>query len=508
MTEVKAKVPYHSKNRKGLHDVIMKEIRHVVHIHYEDPTQTLPKPPLIVDLKNWWTEYEETVDDLILRSNVHSCMVDPEDGVIRMKKREAMINCISPGLTYCLRCNTDVTSLLSGTSIKAVVAYISDYVIKASLKIYHIFHIVKDVLNKNTENMGSSAQGKENTRVLVMQMVNSLSSKSPEFENTSLFNYFQMANQVKSTKQQYNDFMKSLRNRDPDVMMDVQAVGPDDNDWLVDDGDQTTKVETLEDPSDAVSIHSFQEGHGLYETHCIRCDRRNLDKAVSNFLGVALPRKDLSDREFYCCEKALTFMKNFNVKYECNNARDDFASQDRQRSRPVPMFSRWRDAEEVEDSDGGDLMGYGEDDYDPPAKDLIHGPRRMACLKEMETAENLLTTSTGSWSQQRSSSNEIMPRFVPKQQLSGEQWKIRVASERQILLDAEYKHVPLNRKRKTVNKELDPGNKATLLNSYYLTKYSKAKNKKLRKWFKPSPLSSNSMQNKIGLSSWLRSCHC
>ncbi|KAJ7655448.1 hypothetical protein B0H17DRAFT_956444, partial [Mycena rosella] len=406
------------------------------------------------------------------RDIIQNTVVDPEDGAIHMKKREAMINCISPDLTYCLRCNTDVTSLLSGTSIKAVVAYISDYVTKASLKIYHIFRAVKDVLNRNTENMGSSAEGKENTRVLVMQMVNSLSSKlqigspmaslyllgnpdrytnvvfkpfwwisyvsevkrvwptaegngsqprevlpskkgddivgvtpvddytfrSPEFENTSLFDYFQMANRVKRTKRQYNDFMESLRNRDPDVMMDVQAVGPDD-DWLVDDGDQTAKVETLEDPSDAVSIHPFQEGHELYETHYIRCDRRNLDKAVPNFLGGALPRKDLSDREFNCCtmmtlfkpwrsgsdlkntvdnwdetfreyefsEKALTLMKNFNVKYECNDARDDFASQDRQRSRPMPMFSRWRDAEEVEDSDGGDLMGYDEDDYDPPA---------------------------------------------------------------------------------------------------------------------------------------------
>ncbi|KAJ7697001.1 hypothetical protein B0H17DRAFT_928751, partial [Mycena rosella] len=162
MAEVKAKVPYHTKNRRN-------------------PTQVLPKPPppLCLDctkelctncgnLKNWWTEYEETVDDLILRSNVHTCClrkdktcsarfprdvymkteVDPADGSINVKKQEFMINCVTPDVTYCIRCNTDVTSLLSGTSIKAVVAYISDYVTKASLKIYHIFDTVKEVLSK------------------------------------------------------------------------------------------------------------------------------------------------------------------------------------------------------------------------------------------------------------------------------------------------------------------------------------------------------------------------
>ncbi|KAJ6618073.1 hypothetical protein B0H10DRAFT_1796060, partial [Mycena sp. CBHHK59/15] len=170
MADVKAKVPYQNKR-------------------YEDPTQIMPTPPPPLcmdcksrpcadlcdncsDLHNWWVEYEETVDDLILRFNVHSCRrclrkdgtcasrfprnvflkteVDPADGSINLKKLEPMINCITPGLTYCLRCNTDVTSLLSGTSIKVVVAYISDYVTKATLKLYHIFDTVGAVLNRNT----------------------------------------------------------------------------------------------------------------------------------------------------------------------------------------------------------------------------------------------------------------------------------------------------------------------------------------------------------------------
>jgi hypothetical protein len=100
------------------------------------------------------------VDDILLRSNVHTCSfsdleksrfkakgclnkdgickahfphpivpqitVNLEDGCITLKKSESMLNTITPCITYIFRCNTDVTSLLSGTSIKAVISYVSD----------------------------------------------------------------------------------------------------------------------------------------------------------------------------------------------------------------------------------------------------------------------------------------------------------------------------------------------------------------------------------------------
>lgn len=55
--------------------------------NYGDPTQTLPEAPLPMcidpntctncsdckDLESWWTRFRTTVDDLVLRSDVHSC---------------------------------------------------------------------------------------------------------------------------------------------------------------------------------------------------------------------------------------------------------------------------------------------------------------------------------------------------------------------------------------------------------------------------------------------------
>ncbi|KDR67902.1 hypothetical protein GALMADRAFT_49412, partial [Galerina marginata CBS 339.88] len=155
---------------------------------YQDPTQTLPDPPPSIcknkacdnescseckNLETWWHKFRNITDDLIFRSNVHTCRdrpgcinkhgnckarfprelfeqseVDPKTGALNIKKGEAWINTLTPLVTYLLRCNSDVTSLLSGTAIKAIVAYISDYVTKPGLKTYSIFDTIKSVFNR------------------------------------------------------------------------------------------------------------------------------------------------------------------------------------------------------------------------------------------------------------------------------------------------------------------------------------------------------------------------
>ena len=147
-------------------------------VSYADPTQTLPVPPpppckvhldsenkVQIDCKQcnefklWDNKYQSTTDDLLLRSNVHSCTkgtkkdgtrkkgqtyvscmdnrwgkckarfprpvvpesVIDETGAVTMKKTEPWINTFTHAVTYLLRCNTDVTSLASGTAIKGVI---------------------------------------------------------------------------------------------------------------------------------------------------------------------------------------------------------------------------------------------------------------------------------------------------------------------------------------------------------------------------------------------------
>ncbi|KAA1479657.1 hypothetical protein DENSPDRAFT_789456, partial [Dentipellis sp. KUC8613] len=121
------------------------------------------------NMKKWQDQYKETTNELLFRCNRHTChpgcrnkkypdcksrfpretrsesSVDPETGSILLKHEEENLNTFSPLLTYLTRCNTDVTSLLSGTAIKAATAYITNYITKSPLKTHTMFEIIKGV---------------------------------------------------------------------------------------------------------------------------------------------------------------------------------------------------------------------------------------------------------------------------------------------------------------------------------------------------------------------------
>ena len=153
-------------------------------IYYNDPTMTMPEPApkkcnaqclqceKCKENSKWWMNLWITFDDILYKSNRHQCSirctanhtksckarfpretreettVDPETGSILLKKREPYINTVTPYLTYLLRCNTDVTSLLSGTAIKAVIAYTTEYVTKTSLKTHTVFDIIRCMMDR------------------------------------------------------------------------------------------------------------------------------------------------------------------------------------------------------------------------------------------------------------------------------------------------------------------------------------------------------------------------
>ncbi|THU94617.1 hypothetical protein K435DRAFT_668099, partial [Dendrothele bispora CBS 962.96] len=214
LAQVRVRVPNAPRKfGSGIHEIIENNDDMLYVPGYKDPTQTLPEipPPLCksesiectnnhcpecVQSIQWWGKYEETVDDILLRSNMHTCKpmynddtvikstdtasqsavkrsayrgcqnregecvkrfprdivsesaVDPDDGHLDIKKLEPMMNTITPELTYAIRANTDVTSLLSGTAIKAVVSYVSDYITKQSLKTHQIFALLADIMEK------------------------------------------------------------------------------------------------------------------------------------------------------------------------------------------------------------------------------------------------------------------------------------------------------------------------------------------------------------------------
>jgi hypothetical protein len=105
------------------------------------------------------------------------CVILQKNQLNLMGLIHAMLNNVTAEVTYLIRSNTDVTSLLAGTAIKAVVAYVSDYISKPALKTYLIFEAVKSVFDRNSEMLAGSLDQKEKACRLLTQIVNNLTSK-------------------------------------------------------------------------------------------------------------------------------------------------------------------------------------------------------------------------------------------------------------------------------------------------------------------------------------------
>lgn len=131
-------------------------------------------------------------------------MVDPKTGALNLKKREAWMNTVTAELTYLLRSNSDVTSLLSGTAIKAIVAYVSDYITKPGLKTYSIFDIIKSIFDKNSEMIGGDLKRKEKVRKIFTQIVNSLTAKMET--GSPMASLYLLGNQDHYTKHKFIPF--------------------------------------------------------------------------------------------------------------------------------------------------------------------------------------------------------------------------------------------------------------------------------------------------------------
>lgn len=160
------------------------------------------------DVQAWYEGHLREADEIVFRSNVHSlkhnrgcrrpngdCRArfprefhafttfDEETGSITLKKQERWINTYNPTLSVLMRCNTDVTPLLSGTMVKAIVAYVTDYITKMDLKTHAIFEAVRMVLH-NEEKAASEVRAPgeipyqpASARTLVSRMVNALTAK-------------------------------------------------------------------------------------------------------------------------------------------------------------------------------------------------------------------------------------------------------------------------------------------------------------------------------------------
>ncbi len=431
---------------------------------YVKPTKLLPIPPPAfcdcikdncVNCKqytDWKEDYKSTLNDVIFRVNKHACsknnclkniynmckarfprqifdssMVDPQTGAICMKHKETMLNTFNPIMPYLQRCNSDTTSLLSGTAIKSTISYVTDYITKCSVNSHVIFEAVKIIFEKFPNLKGASEDATNKSRQLLTKLCNSLVSKleigapmasmyllgNPDHYTSHTFVnlywrsftnevmrtatsdqgviddipekvvvitkgfrasspvYDYMYRPLKYTNMSLYDWVQQLKKEKGGTQKicklarDPQSTNEHDENDLVEQeeeqtGDKRKKCPDNEQENINDYAEMFLEGHPQRQTHQPHLLANNqYCNRVPNFLGGPLPRRDSGDAEIYAAtllslfkpwhngmdlkteqenwseafhihefdDKSKQLMDNFNLRYECSDARDGFTAQ-------------------------------------------------------------------------------------------------------------------------------------------------------------------------------------
>ena len=579
----------------GTHEDVLKRIGELKEeVNYVDPTMTLPVPPpdpcpnhvdqldnschSCTALLQWSGNYRDVVDDLLLRSNVHNCnkgtrkdgtrkkkvdhaacmdnkwgkckarfprltmlkSIIDETGAIMLRKLEPWINTFTPLVTYVFRCNTDVTSLSSGTAIKAVIIYVSDYVVKPTLKTHVIFDSIRTVFQKSGEMMGGNLPTKEKARRFMTKVANLLSAKAemgapmiamyllgnPDHYTGHTFVPFYWQPYVQEARQSFEDGDDSRRPQKVTVIKKrgrILGLSPVHDyvhrpealanislyDWVrcykrvplprkknktsnnEDEADSDTLADDLQNTS-LSSVHNldvvdsddgeyddepdkknktqcsknvmrFQSEHPLSDSHGVRYIVKNSDR-IPNFIGANLPRCDQGDRAYYCSTMLVLFkpwrqgtdlkasdkqwdeefhdysftdeqrryMRNFNVRYECLDARDDYRAQMLKEGEIVAgSFDKNDDDELVQDFQdvSPEIITFD----DVPTNLLNTGPNHKRRTKEMETIGQVMTSM--GWVDPVSPAGPPPQSFTPEKKIPGLLWQQEIERLKQNIRD-------------------------------------------------------------------------
>jgi hypothetical protein len=485
-----------------------------------DPTKMIPTPPSrsctcvgpCMDeecYKQWQVHFQAVTNEVLYRSNRHSCRIGgckthpnalckarfprpcfdettiDSEGHVEIKHHEPWLNTFCYLLSYLIRCNSDVTSLLSGTSIKAIIAYVTDYITKTPLKSHVMFDIIQGVLERNAEVISSNRSGSEKARKLMVQITNAFMSHlelgAPfaatyllglpdhytnfqfkvcywqsyvdqiekiwrDYEEGGQGNVLDMAtvliykagNDYKATSPLYDYVYRptelenvclhtyiSLYEKAKAGKCKATAMPSEASDTSGSESDSDGGMEGPRKQSIYIS-YRFSSAHPQYNNHIVR--KRKI-AVIPNFVGATLPRNTEATYEYYCmtmltlfcpwrtgldlkasniswgeCFKNFEFtarqveiMKFMNVRYECNDARDDYAAiRKRMGADPSPGYYGFGMDTEHKSSIDRDIQEANVDPYQLLFEEMILNESRKTTRHHREMAEiEELLRSTG-----------------------------------------------------------------------------------------------------------------
>src|SRR5258705_10469363 len=191
-----------------------------------------------------------------------------------------------------------------------------------------------------------------------------------ELSDKSLYEWIQISSRLKRTKAEQKKF-QSQKHEDVKPTAIFQYDEEVDTDFESDSDNLECDQEEEKEKEEIQGKYAFLQNHPLYETHHVSISKfKNL---VPNFAGGSLPRCDRGDREYYCTTMLTLFkpwrhgknlkeddqswdeaftnykftprqaelMKFFNIRYECNDARDDYSKLLKQKNATDGVFPDW-----------------------------------------------------------------------------------------------------------------------------------------------------------------------
>ena len=527
----------------------------------KDSTKMIPTPPSTFctcsgsctneDCYEQWQEhFHATANEIIYKSNRHSCRsggckkhpnalckarfprpcfeetIIDNQGHVEVKHHETWLNTFCLILSYLIRCNSDVTSLLSGTSIKAVIAYVTDYITKTPLKSHVMFDIIQGVLQKSAEVVSGNKSGSEKARKLMVQITNAFMSHlelGAPFAATYLLGlpdhytnfqfkvcYWQSyVDQIEKIWKNYDESENGdevldmatvliykagsnykassplydyvYRPRELEEVCLYDYVSQYEKAWIGrkkmattsneacetsdSEGESDNDVQNLSNKS-AHAFYRFDTTHPQYNSHMMK--KRKI-AVIPNFVGATIPRDTDATHEYYCLTMLTLFypwrtgldlkvfdvswgeafanfaftarqaeiMKFMNIRYECNDSRDDYAAiRKRMGMDSSPGYYSFDMETEHQNGIDRDIQQANTDIYQQLFEEMILNESGKTARHQREIAEiEQLLRFTGWITSQGGKLNIPMdfssePSFVDGNSYSPDQWAQVLASKK------------------------------------------------------------------------------
>ena len=137
------------------------------------------------------------------------------------------------------------------------------------------------------------------------------------------------------------------------------------------------------------------------------------------------------------------YMKIFNLRYECNDARDDFSAQLKKGNSSGGVFNQWMSSEDIADLDGYEFHdGANFEQENDDEKYTTVG--RLAQLKQNKMTATRMVLEDVGWTDQSPNGLEQINKtsVVPEHMHNGIKWKALIEEKRQGVLAETNKHIP------------------------------------------------------------------